>query len=67
MLPTKLDVLGEMAWLAVTALVFATAWPLGIAMLACLAGSGRLQAWHIAGRQPRIPEADTLRPADIPA
>ncbi len=46
MLLGKLDGLGKMAWLAITALAFATAWPLGIAMLAYLAGSGRLQAWY---------------------
>ncbi len=45
MLPGKLDGLGKMAWLAITSLAFATAWPFGLAMLAYLAGSGRLQAW----------------------
>jgi hypothetical protein len=47
MLPSKLDRLGKVAWLAIMALGFATAWPFGLAMLAYLAGSGRLQAWRI--------------------
>jgi hypothetical protein len=46
MLLGKLDGLGKMAWLAITFLAFAIAWPLGIAMLAYLAGSGRFQAWY---------------------
>lgn len=45
MLLTKLDELGKVAWLAITAVAFAAAWPLGFAMLAFLAGSGRLHAW----------------------
>lgn len=46
MLLGKLDGLGKVAWLAIMCLGFAIAWPLGIAMLACLAGRGRLQAWY---------------------
>ncbi len=46
MLLNRLDGLDKVAWLAITALAFATAWPLGLAMLAYLAGSGRLQAWR---------------------
>jgi len=46
MLLTKMDELGKMVWLAITALAFATAWPVGLAMLAYLADSGRLQAWR---------------------
>lgn len=46
MLSGKLDELSNMAWLAITSLAFAIAWPLGIAMLAYLTGSGRLQAWY---------------------
>ncbi len=45
MLLTKLDKLGKFAWLAITAAAFAVAWPVGLAMLAYLGGSGRLQAW----------------------
>ncbi len=46
MLLGKLDGLGKMAWLAITSLAFVIAWPLSIAMLAYLAGSGHLQAWY---------------------
>ncbi len=46
MLLGKLDGLGKMAWLAITSLAFAIAWPFGIATLAYLAGSGRLRAWY---------------------
>lgn len=45
MLLTKLDELGKFAWLAITLAAFAVAWP-GLAMLAYLGGSGRLQAWY---------------------
>jgi len=46
MLLTKLDELGKVAWLTITVAAFAVAWPVGLAMLAYLGGSGRLQAWY---------------------
>lgn len=46
MLLNGLDRLGKIAWLTIMALAFAIAWPVGVAMLAYLAGSGRLQAWR---------------------
>lgn len=42
----KLDEFGAVAWLAVTAVAALIAWPLGLATLAYLAGSGRLHAWR---------------------
>ena len=46
MLLTKLDELGKVAWLATTVAAFVVAWPVGLAMLAYLGGSGRVQAWY---------------------
>ena len=42
---TKLDQLGKFAWLAVILIAFWTAWPVGLAVLAYLVGSGRLRTW----------------------
>ncbi len=46
MLLAKVDELGKLAWLAIAVIAFWTAWPLGLAVLAYLAGSGRLRAWR---------------------
>ncbi len=46
MLQTKLDEWGKPAWLSLLVLAFFAAWPLGLAVLAYLAGSGRLRAWR---------------------
>ena len=46
MLQAKLDGLGKSGWIALTLLAFWAAWPLGLAALAYLAGSGRLRAWR---------------------
>ena len=46
MLQAKVDRLGKSGWLALTLLAFWAAWPLGLAALAYLAGSGRLRAWR---------------------
>ena len=43
---TKLDGLGKSGWIALTLIAFWAAWPLGLAALAYLAGSGRLRAWR---------------------
>lgn len=46
MLQAKLDEWGKPAWISLLVLAFITGWPLGLAVLAYLAGSGRLQAWR---------------------
>lgn len=46
MLQAKLDEWGKPAWISVLVLAFITGWPLGLAVLAYLAGSGRLKAWR---------------------
>ena len=46
MLQTKLDEWGKPAWLSLLVLAFLAGWPLGLAVLAYLAGSGRLRAWR---------------------
>ena len=42
MLTAKLDEVGRPAWVLLTIIAFWTAWPLGLALLAFLLGSGRL-------------------------
>ena len=39
----KLDEMGKLAWVAVIFVAFWTAWPVGLAVLAYLVGSGRLR------------------------
>ncbi len=46
MLQAKLDEWGKPAWISLLVLAFITGWPLGVAVLAYLAGSGRLKAWR---------------------
>ncbi len=41
-----MDELGKLAWFAIAVVAFWTAWPLGLAVLAFLAGHGRLRAWR---------------------
>jgi len=45
-LQAKLDEWGKPAWLSLVVLGFLAGWPLGLAVLAYLAGSGRLRAWR---------------------
>ena len=45
MVLAKLDQMGKVAWLAVIFVAFWMVWPLGLAVLAYLFGSGRLRAW----------------------
>ncbi len=45
MVLAKLDAMGKLAWLGVVLIAFWTAWPLGLAVLAYLVGSGRLRTW----------------------
>ena len=44
-LVAKLDDLGKPAWIALTILGFVYWWPIGLAVLAFLIGSGRMNAW----------------------
>ena len=48
MVLSKLDGMGKLAWLGVIFIAFWTAWPLGLAVLAYLVGSGRLRTWFEA-------------------
>lgn len=48
MLLARMDQFGRTAWLALTLLAFWLAWPVGLAVVAFLAGSGRLKAWRQA-------------------
>lgn len=45
-LQAKLDEWGKPAWLSLLVLAFIAGWPLGLAVLAYLAGSGRIRAWR---------------------
>jgi len=45
----KLDELGRPAWIALMILGFVTWWPLGLAMLAFIIGSGRMSCWSRHG------------------
>src|SRR2546430_424812 len=48
----KLDELGRPAWIALMILGFAVWWPLGLATLAFIIGSGRMSCWsHHGGRR----------------
>jgi len=48
-LAAKLDSLGKPAWIALTILAFIFWWPLGLAALAFLIGSGRMGCWGRGG------------------
>jgi Protein of unknown function (DUF2852) len=45
----KLDELGRPAWIALTILGFVAWWPLGLATLAYIIGSGRMSCWSYHG------------------
>ena len=45
----RLDDIGKPAWIALTVLSFILFWPLGLAMLAFLIGSGRMACWRHRG------------------
>ena len=49
MVLSKLDEIGELGWLAVVFVAFWTAWPLGLAVLAFLAITGRMRGWGRLG------------------
>ena len=48
-LAAKLDSLGKPAWIALTILAFWFWWPIGLAALAFLIGSGRMACWRHGG------------------
>src|SRR5260370_6343093 len=48
-LVAKLDDLGKPAWIALMILGFVYWWPIGLATLAFLIGSGRLASWRNSG------------------
>lgn len=43
---SKIDEYGKVGWITATVLAFWLAWPIGLAMLAFLAGSGRLRGFN---------------------
>ena len=45
----KLDELGKPAWIALTILGFIIWWPLGLALLVFILGSGRMRCWKSVG------------------
>jgi hypothetical protein len=59
----KLDELGKPAWIVLTILGFMVWWPVGLATLAFIIGSGRMSCWK-GGSLTRWQEAaDQMRPA----
>ena len=48
----RIDQYGKMGWLLVTIATFWLAWPLGLALVAFLVGSGRVRAWRAELRTP---------------
>jgi Protein of unknown function (DUF2852) len=58
----KLDELGKPAWIVLMILGFIVFWPLGLAILAYIIGSGRMGCWKNGGRWGRWHEnADRMR------
>lgn len=52
MLLNKIDQYGKIGWFTVTVVSLWLAWPIGFAVIAYLAGSGRLRAWRTDIRMP---------------
>lgn len=52
MLLNKIDQYGKIGWFTVTVVALWLAWPVGFAVIAYLAGSGRLRAWRTEVRMP---------------
>jgi hypothetical protein len=59
----KLDELGKPAWIALMILGFVVWWPLGLATLAFIIGSGRLGCWKGDGRSNWHAGAEHMRSA----
>jgi uncharacterized protein DUF2852 len=59
----KLDELGKPAWVALAILGFMVWWPVGLATLAFIIGSGRMSGWKGGSVSPWYGAADQTRPA----
>ena len=59
----KLDDLGKPAWIALTILGFVYWWPIGLAVLAFLIGSGRIHSWKGRSMGPWRANMDDFRSA----
>jgi hypothetical protein len=59
---TKLDQLGKPAWIALTILGFVVWWPVGLALLAFIIGSGRMSYWKGRGHWQDSMSAWTRQP-----
>jgi hypothetical protein len=59
----KLDDLGKPAWIALTILGFVYWWPIGLAVLAFLIGSGRMNSWKGHSMSPWRGNMDDFRSA----
>ena len=59
----KLDELGKPAWIALTILGFMVWWPVGLATLAFIIGSGRMSCWKGGSVSHWYGAADQMRPA----
>ncbi|MEA2947018.1 MAG: hypothetical protein QOI40_2348, partial [Alphaproteobacteria bacterium] len=59
----KLDELGKPAWIALTILGFVVWWPVGLATLAFIIGSGRMSCWKGGGMSRWHAGADQMRGA----
>ena len=53
---TMLDELGKPAWIALTILGFMIWWPIGLATLAFIIGSGRMSCWKSVNRWQGAPD-----------
>ncbi|HEY7247776.1 MAG TPA: DUF2852 domain-containing protein [Xanthobacteraceae bacterium] len=62
-LVAKLDDLGKPAWIALMILGFVYWWPIGLATLAFLIGSGRANSWKNVGRGRWSGGVDQMRSA----
>lgn len=59
----KLDELGKPAWIVLTILGFMVWWPVGLATLAFIIGSGRMSCWQGGSLTRWHGAADQMRPA----
>jgi uncharacterized protein DUF2852 len=57
----KLDEFGKPAWIALMILGFFAWWPLGLAVLAFMIGSGRMGCWHHNGMSRWQDKMDRMR------
>src|SRR5262249_18534801 len=59
----KLDELGKPAWIVLTILGFMVWWPVGLATLAFIIGSGRMSCWKSGGLTRWHRAADQMSPS----